>query len=178
MTALKKQLHQLENKNRKQKAEIHRLNAKYLELSKKVKKKVEREQKASGYKINEKELYSKALEAFESQSSDLLRRVTKILAKAFPQSIYADNAVFLNADLAFRMKMWEEVKSWSYYMQLHFPYSNKLGATLLLEAKALQQMNEKVQALQIFEHVQKQFPGSREAQQAQSELLREKEIEI
>lgn len=114
--------------------------------------------------LSEKSVYAKAIEAFRQRSPSILARATRILLKTYPESVHLDNAIFLNAKLAFLQEQWEEVKEWSYELEKKFPFSNKLAAVLVLSGLAHLQLGENAEANRRFLNIYQQFPGSYEAE--------------
>lgn len=116
--------------------------------------------------LNEQALYAKVLESYRAKSPDLLKRAVAIFVKNFPESVYADNALFLNVRLAFERERWSEVQESGFELETRYPFSNKVAATLLLRAQARHHMGEDREAGRLLQEIQKQFPGSPEASQA------------
>ena len=125
--------------------------------------------------INERVLYAKVIECYQAKSSDLLKRATQILIKNYPHSAYSDNSVYLMAQLAVEKERWSEVYELSYKFKNDYPLSEKLGAMILLEARAVHHLGRDQEALTLLNEVQMQFPDSLEALQASELISRLKE---
>lgn len=121
-------------------------------------------------KVDEKSLYGNAMSAFRQKDAATLSKITEIYLKTYPQSAYVDNSIYLNAALAASERRWEDIKFWSYRLQVEYPYSNKLAEILLLEAQASRALNQAEKSQNLLLAIDEQFPGSVAATKAQEIL--------
>lgn len=114
-------------------------------------------------------IYAKVLDSYRSKNIENLERTMHLLVKAFPNSVFADNSIYLAAQLAFET---ENVSKANFYLAkiLHdYPQGNKVPSALLLKGILLRKQNKLTQSIRVFERLQKTYPGSLESARSQIE---------
>lgn len=118
----------------------------------------------------EHNLYAKVIANYRQKRSADLKRVTEILLKTYPQSVFADRAIFLNARLDFENANDPAALSECEKIIRNYPNANKLVATYFLKAQILKKQGHLLEAKSVLADVQNYFPGSPESYRVPLEL--------
>lgn len=118
----------------------------------------------------EHNLYAKVISTYRQKDSAALKRVSEILLKTYPQSVFADRAIYLNAHLAFENS--DDVLALSECEKIihNYPNAHKLVSTYFLEALILKKKGRIVEARNVLNEIQAFYPGSPEAFRTPVEL--------
>lgn len=120
----------------------------------------------------EHSLYTSLLQAYWEHDLDKVKRLNSMLLKTYPTSVFADNALFLQASLSYSQgSLGETLQTLNRLIQ-SYPQSNKVVAAKLLKASLFRRLNLPAQANEIFEKVARDYPGSTEARLAQLEYTK------
>lgn len=118
----------------------------------------------------EHNLYAKVIASYRQKRSPDLKRVTEILLKTYPQSVFADRALFLNARLDFENANDQAAMGECEKIIHSYPNANKLVSTYFLKAQILKKQGRLLEAKSVLADVQNYFPGSPEAYRVPLEL--------
>ena len=117
----------------------------------------------------EQRLYSKVLEVYREHRLAEMQKSVSLLLKTYPESIYADNALYLAGLLAFENG---DADRASYYMERvlrEYPHGNKAVSALFAKAMVEKRRGKPQQARTLLQDVRKYYPGSPEATRANLE---------
>lgn len=122
------------------------------------------------FNLTEAQIYSKVGDAFRKSDLKACEAYSQLLLHRYPQSIFADNALYLTGSIAFAQKKY--AKSLETYNRLItlYPNSNKVVAALYAKGAIFRRLNLKKQAQAALQKVVKDYKGSPEAQRAASDL--------
>jgi TolA-binding protein len=118
----------------------------------------------------EQMIYSKIIDTYRLRQTAELKKSVQILLKAYPDSVYADNALFLTGSLGF------ETNDYAYArMQLDrliqtYPHSNKVVSALFALAVIGKREGKFTDARNKLISIKALFPGSPEAMRVNVEL--------
>lgn len=118
----------------------------------------------------EQKLYSKVLETYRVHNSPELQKVLDILLKTYPDSVYADNALYLAGILAYELG---DLSRAGFYMERvirEFPAGNKTVSALFAKAMIDKRSGRIGQARETLRSVRSLYPGSPEAARAVNEM--------
>jgi TolA-binding protein len=123
-----------------------------------------------GQSTTEHFLYAKVLESFRSKNEPALRKSQELLLKSYPDSPFADNAAYLEAEFA--LASGERARAVRLFDGLlsRFPTGNKAPAALLGKAAALRDLRRNTLARDTLLLLRARYPGSPESVQAEREL--------
>lgn len=115
-------------------------------------------------------LYSKILETYRTKNSAELARTLSLLMKSYPESVFADNAVYLQGKLAFEAG--EPAKALEAFDRIlrDFPRSHKAVSALFAKALIQKRLGHTGEAKREFIQVRDFYPGSPEAARVSVEL--------
>ena len=115
-------------------------------------------------------LYSKILDTYRTRSTEALQKTLQMLLKTYPDSIFADNGLYLAGLLAFEAGKLGQAKFYMDQLVRDYPTGNKVVSALFMEAMIEKQSKNFGRAKLMFERVAKLFPGSPEAAKVNSEI--------
>jgi TolA-binding protein len=115
-------------------------------------------------------LYAKVISTYRQKDSAALKRVSEILLKTYPQSVFADRAIYLNAHLAFENSNDALALSECEKIIHNYPNAHKLVSTYFLEALILKKKGRVKEARNVLNEIQAFYPGSPEAFRTPVEL--------
>jgi TolA-binding protein len=118
----------------------------------------------------EHNLYAKVISSYRQKDSAALKRVSEILLKTYPQSVFADRAIYLNAHLAFETSNDALAMSECEKIIHNYPNAHKLVSTYFLEAQILKKKGRINEARNVLNEIQTFYPGSPEAFRTPVEL--------
>lgn len=121
-------------------------------------------------KVDEKTLYSELVSAYRGNDEIGFKSRLQTFITRFPQSAYADNALYLAGRMAFSNHNYAEAIKYYQKVATQYPRSNKVVAAQFAKAAAYKKMNLQPQAKSVFQDIRKKFPGSPEAFRAENEL--------
>lgn len=121
-------------------------------------------------KENDITLYSEMVSAYQGGNEIAFKsRLQRMLLK-FPQSPYADNALFVAGRMAVDNNNYAEAIRYFSQIEKNYPTSNKLIAAKFAKAMTYKKMNLSSFAAQTLREVRVSFPGSPESFRADAEL--------
>ncbi len=118
----------------------------------------------------EHNLYAKVIASYRQKKLSDLKRVTEILLKTYPQSVFADRAIFLNARLDFENANDQSALNACEKIIRDYPNANKIVSSYFLKAQILKKQGRIFEAKSVLADVQNYFPGSPEAYRVPLEL--------
>lgn len=124
----------------------------------------------------ERLVYTRLLDAYRHGKLDEVQRHRNSLVRNYPSSIHLDNAYYLTGMLQLQNQRYgEAVRDFGVVAQ-KFQRSGKRPAALFALGVTYQRLNLQPQAHRVFAKLQKEYPGSTEAQRAWMQLRLEKTI--
>lgn len=123
----------------------------------------------------DQDFYAKVIQAYRQGDSTVLNKSVRLLIKNYPESVHADNALYLNGLLALSKGQYKRaIKNFS-LLQRFYPQANKFPAALVGKGIAYRKLGKLDKAEKAFKTVQDKFAGSPEFFQAgvQLKLLRQ-----
>lgn len=122
-------------------------------------------------KINgEHSLYAAVLNSYWSRDLEKTQRFTTMLLKSYPKSVHIDNALYLLGTLQYsENKLGESLQTFSRIVK-EYPNSNKYVSAEMQKAEIYERLNLSETAQEIYYKIQKNYPGSPEANQAKIKI--------
>jgi TolA-binding protein len=121
-------------------------------------------------KLNEMQIYEKVIEKYRVGDLRASDAFTHLLISKYPQSIFADNSLYMCGLLAIDKKFYgKALQSFNDILD-RFPTSNKAVSALFAKGMLLKKMNLISQSKVTLLEVQKRFPGSPEFFRSDLEL--------
>lgn len=114
--------------------------------------------------------YSEIVGLYQSNQLQSLNRATDKFIHRFPQSPFADNALYLSGKLALEKNNYTTAIKYFSQIEKHYLAGNKNVSAQFAKAVAYKKMNLPELAKNVFRNLKKQYPGSSEALLAESEL--------
>jgi TolA-binding protein len=123
----------------------------------------------------DQDFYAKVIQSYRQGDSTVLNKSVRLLIKNHPDSVHADNALYLNGLLALSKGQYKRAIKNFVLLQRFYPRANKLPAALIGKGIAYRKLGKLDKAEQAFKVVQDKFVGSPEFFQAgvQIKLLRQ-----
>lgn len=121
-------------------------------------------------KTGEHFLYSKVLESYAARNSSELQQALGLLLKTYPESVFADNALYMSGLLAFEKSDMRTALQQFDRLLSEYPRSNKAVAALFAKASIEKKAGKTAAAKRSFLQVKQIFPGSPEATRVSVEL--------
>lgn len=115
-------------------------------------------------------LYSKIIDTYRAKNADELKTTLRLLLKTYPDSIFADNALFMAGLLAFETGDLASARMQFERLLEDYPRSNKVVSALFLKAEIDKRSGRKSDAIRGFKMVRDLFPGSPESFRVSVEL--------
>jgi TolA-binding protein len=115
-------------------------------------------------------LYSDIVSAYQANDQRKMKFHLQKMMKKFPQSSYADNALYLAGRQAMENKNYPEALQYFQKITKSYTGSNRYVTAQFAKAMTYKKMNLRNQARLVFSEIQKKFPGSPESLRAQNEL--------
>ncbi len=121
-------------------------------------------------KTGEHYLYSKILETYRSRNVAQIERTLELLLKTYPESVFADNAIYMSGLLAFESGDYKAALKKFDLLLKDYPRSNKAVAALFAKASIEKRSGHAPQAKHDFLQLRDLYPGSPEAARVAVEL--------
>lgn len=121
-------------------------------------------------KLDDQGFYSEVVAHYQTRDAKGLNRYLEAMLKRFPNSPYADNALFLGGELALELKNYPEALKHFQKITRFYPLSNRAVAALFAKGMAYRKMNLEAQAKKVFFDLRMKYPGSPESFRAEAEL--------
>lgn len=115
-------------------------------------------------------LYSKVLESYRSRKSKELLKTIQILLKTYPDSAFADNALYLAGLLEFENGNYKKADQYMSEVLKRYPGSNKAVSALFAQGVIQRKIQKPKKAELILNQVKSRYPGSPEAARVALEL--------
>jgi TolA-binding protein len=115
-------------------------------------------------------LYSKVLDSYRTHKMDELQKTLQILLKTYPDSVFADNAVYMAGLLAFEEGDLNRADLLMDRVLRDFPLGNKSVSALFAKAMIQKKSRKFADARFTLGSLQKLYPGSPEAARAEVEV--------
>lgn len=121
-------------------------------------------------KMDDLGLYSELLVHYKTRDERAMKNLTGLLIKKYPQSSYADNALYLTGELNLELRNYAEALKNFQQVLKSYPQSNRAVAAYFSKGIAYKKMNLDTLAKKVFFEVRKKYPGSPEFFRAETEL--------
>lgn len=121
-------------------------------------------------KTGEHFLYSKILETYRSRNEDEMQKTLQLLLKTYPESVFADNALYMSGLMAFESGNTTLAQKQFERLLKEYPRSNKAVAALFAKASIEKRQGRTATAKRGFMRVRDLYPGSPEAARVATEL--------
>lgn len=121
-------------------------------------------------RMNDASLYAEIVGAYQAQDQLTLQTRLQTLLKRFPQSEYADNALYLAGKSAMEHRNYAGALKYFSKVNELYPNGNKVVSAQFAKAMAYRKMNLDPQAKEVLLSLKKRFPGSPEAFRADGEI--------
>lgn len=120
--------------------------------------------------LPDQDFYAKVIQAYRQGDSLLLNKSVRLLVKNYPNSVHADNALYLNGLLALSKNQYKRAIKNFVLLQKFYSHGNKVPAALVGKGIAYRKLGKLDKAEKSFRQAQEVFPGSPESFQAQLQL--------
>lgn len=121
-------------------------------------------------KENDITLYAEMVSAYQNDDEIAFKSRLQSMLARFPQSSYADNALFLAGRMAVDHNNYAEAIKYFARIEKEYPRSNKVVAAKFAKAMTYKKMNLPEFAERNLKEVRARYPGSPESFRADSEL--------
>ncbi|KYG67735.1 hypothetical protein AZI87_00155 [Bdellovibrio bacteriovorus] len=121
-------------------------------------------------KENDITLYAEMVSAYQNDDEIAFKSRLQSLLSRFPQSSYADNALFLAGRMAVDHNNFAEAVKYFARIEKEYPRSNKVAAAKFAKAMTYKRMNLPEYALMTLKEVRTKYPGSPESFRADAEI--------
>ena len=121
-------------------------------------------------KMSDSGLYAEIVSAYQAQDSLALQARLQTLLKRYPQSEYADNALYLAGRNAMEHKNYAGALKYFSKVKELYPNGNKVVSSQFAKAMTYRKMNLNSLAKDVLVTVKKKYPGSPEAFRADGEI--------
>jgi TolA-binding protein len=121
-------------------------------------------------KTGEHFLYSKILETYRSHNEEEMQKTLQLLLKTYPESVFADNALYLSGLLSFEQGNLKLAQKQFERLLKEYPRSNKAVSSLFAKAAIEKRTGRLSSAKKSFVRVRDLYPGSPEAARVSVEL--------
>lgn len=121
-------------------------------------------------KENDISLYAEMVSAYQDGNKKIFQSRLEALIKRFPQSSYADNALYLAGRMAVDNKNYADAIKYFARIEKDYPRSNKIVAAKFAKAMTYKKMNLPEFAMRALQEVRSRYVGSPESFRADAEL--------
>lgn len=115
-------------------------------------------------------LYSKILQTYRKKNLAEMEKSLNLLMKSYPESIYADNALYLGGQLAYELGNFALARQYMDRVLRLYPKGNKAVSAMFAKAMVEKRMARPQEAKRILESLRTMFPGSPESLRVATEL--------
>lgn len=109
-------------------------------------------------------LYSQVMESYRKRRIDEMERAVALFLKAYPDSVYADNALYLHALVDVERKDFPKASQYVERILKDYPNGNKVVSAMFIKAVVLRGRHQLRAAEKVLDLIALRFPGSPEAQ--------------
>ncbi len=120
--------------------------------------------------VSASELYAEIVGAYQADDELSLKSRLQNLLTKFPQSEYADNALYLAGRMAMDHRNYADAIKQFGKIRRSYPNGDKAAAAEFAKGMAYKKMNLPKFAQQVLQGVKKRYPGSPESFRADSEI--------
>jgi TolA-binding protein len=122
-------------------------------------------------------LYAKVLETYQKRNVAELQKSTQLLLRTYPDSVFADNALYLSGMLALELGDMARASSFMDRVLKEYPLGNKAVSALFAKGVIEKRSKKPNEAHKLFLKVRSLYPGSPEAARVglEFELLKVRE---
>jgi TolA-binding protein len=124
----------------------------------------------SAAKTGEHFLYSKILETYRVRNVAEMEKATELLIKTYPDSVFADNSLYISGLLAFEANDMSRAEKYMERVIREYPRGNKVAAALFAKASVEKRQRKYDVARRTFHQILVSYPGSPEAARVATEL--------
>jgi TolA-binding protein len=121
-------------------------------------------------KENDMTLYAEMVSAYEKNDEIGFKSRLQSMVTRFPQSVYADNALFLAGRMAVDHNDYAQAVKYFSLIEKKYGKSNKAAAATFAKGMTYKKMNLPEYASRSLKEVRSRFPGSPESFRADAEL--------
>jgi TolA-binding protein len=120
--------------------------------------------------FNSQQIYEKIIEKYRSNDLKAIEIYTNLLLAKYPQSHFADNALYLEGMLAFSIKSY--AKSLECFQKIIsiYPNGNKAVSALFAKGILYKKMNLRSESENVLTNIKTKYPGSPESLRADAEI--------
>lgn len=122
-----------------------------------------------GTETGEAMLYGKVMQSYKRRDVEQLKSATALFLKTYPQSVYADNALYLEALVAISSQQWEAARTLLERLLKSYPHGNKAVSALFASAVVARHLHDFSAARSYLRQVTRDYPGSSESDRAELE---------
>lgn len=115
-------------------------------------------------------LYAKVMETYRRKDLNEMQTAVRLFLKTFPESTYADNALYLSGMLATQNSDFSGAHSYFDQIIREYPGGNKAVTALFAKGALYRNQKQWQKARALYQQVEKQFPGSAESLRVPVEL--------
>jgi TolA-binding protein len=116
------------------------------------------------------QVYDRIIEKYRSNDFKALEAYTNLLLSKYPQSRYADNALYLQGLLAFSIKSYaKSLESFQKIINL-YPNGNKAVSALFAKGMLYKKLNLNNESENVLSKIKVKYPGSPESLRADAEI--------
>lgn len=121
-------------------------------------------------KENDIDMYAQMVSAFNREDEIAFKSRLQSLLTRFPNSPFADNALYLAGRLAVNNRNYAEAIKYFGKIEREYPRSNKIVATQFAKAMTYKKMNLPELSIRVLKEVRSKYMGSPESFRADAEL--------
>jgi TolA-binding protein len=120
--------------------------------------------------LNSNQVYEKIIEKYRGNDLKALEAYMNLLLIKYPQSHFADNALYLQGMLAFSIKSYaKSLEAFQKIIKL-YPNGNKAVSALFAKGILYKKLNLKTESENVLSNVKVKYPGSPESLRADAEI--------
>lgn len=123
----------------------------------------------AGSETGESLLYGKVMQSYKRRDHEQLGRAVRLFLKTYPQSVHADNALYLEAMAAIEAKRWDAAEQTLDQLLRTYPHGNKAVSALFARAVVARNRRDFASARSLLNRLSRDYPGSVESERVQLE---------
>jgi TolA-binding protein len=141
-------------------------------ISKKIKSKTQINpvMSAAATKLSDRALYAELVGSYDRNNEVAFISRYQVFKKKFSRSPLADDAAYLAGLMSLSNKDYGPALKHFNHVLRKYPHSNKAAAAMYAKAVALKKMDLDLEANKAFARVKRRYPGSPEAERAETEM--------
>ncbi len=122
-----------------------------------------------GTETGESYLYGQVMKSYRKRDTEALKNAVRLFLKTYPSSVYADNALYLEAMAAIEIKDWLSARATLDQILREYPSGNKAVSAMFAKAVVSRHKGEFAAARSLLGRLMKNYPGSPESSRAELE---------